>query len=75
MARRRSTSKKGAAVSPRAQAVTRTPADAAAEAYVMMGWLTLDGVENAPLQAARTGLYAIGQEASACCRGCSITLL
>jgi len=46
------------------QAVTQTPADAAAEAHVMMGWLTLDGVENALPQGAPSVLYATGQEGS-----------
>lgn len=55
MARRRSTLRKGAAVSPHAQAVTQTPADAAAEAHVPVGWLTLNGVKVAAPQELRIG--------------------
>jgi hypothetical protein len=48
MARRRSTPKGSSRLTPRAS--RHAEADAAAEARLMMGWLTLDGVQARPPQ-------------------------
>lgn len=51
--RGRSTSRKGAALSPHAQAVTHAPADAAAEVHVVWGGDALGGEQSITSQGRR----------------------